>query len=400
MIPNLRNWKMELEEELISLLAYWMKETPDTHYGGFIGRIGNNGEKFYEAEKGAVLHARILYTFSLAYRVTGNEQYKLFADRAYNFINNHFIDKQFGGVYWSVFPSGLPSKKHKQAYAQAFALYGLTEYYKITGDSYHLKQAVIFYQLIEEKFYDKINRGYTEALSETWNELPDQRLSTKDINAPKSFNTNLHILEAYTNLYEVWKEEGLKHAILQLIETFLKYIVIHKNKMGLFFTHQWQPLSGISSPGHEIEACWLLLEAARVIEENTLLQKIKQGINPVAEKLKECISPEGGLYYEVNEYGFVKKEFHWWCQAEAMVGFYECWKLFDKEEWLQKAFNNWQFISRYLIDRERGEWYWGVDENLQPMWEEDKAGFWKCPYHNGRACIKLIGELSKKIRPE
>ena len=208
---RLQQFRSEIEKELIdNILPFWSNKMPDEDNGGFYGQITGKDEIIPKAHKGSVLNARILWTFSAAYRIYKNPDYLVIATRARNYIIDHFIDKKFGGVYWLLDYKGNPVETKKQIYAQGFAIYGLSEYYRVTSDTEALNHAIELYRLIEKHSFDTEKNGYLEAFTEDWQPIADMRLSEKDANEQKTMNTHLHILEPYSNLYRVWENDSLK----------------------------------------------------------------------------------------------------------------------------------------------------------------------------------------------
>ena len=386
-------YRDEVTRELQSILEYWMLNTPDERRGGFIGRVDEHNRRDEEAPRGLVLNARILWAFSAAWRTTGQWIYRPVATRAYEYLLAFFFDKEYGGAYWSVTASGEPLNTRKQIYGQAFALYGLSEYYKAIGDQGVLDQAIEFYRLVEEHSRDPRFGGYFEAFDRNWTPLEDVRLSEKDANDEKTMNTHLHVLEAYTNLYEIWPNQGLRERIRQLLDVFLLHIVDKDTgHLGLFFTECWEPRSTLVSYGHDIEAAWLLHEAALAIEDGQRAHRLAQLALQLAAVVEEGLDVDGGLWYEHADGQFIREK-HWWPQAEAMVGYLRAWRISDDPRWWQRSAAVWDFVKKYLRDAQGGEWYWGVTGDHQPMPGEDKAGFWKCPYHNSRACLEIMRTL-------
>lgn len=392
-------YKQEQEEELKNILNYWMRFAIDDENGGFFGKIDNNNSIYKEAPKGSVLNSRILWTFSAAFRHTKNAKYLTIAERAFNYIIQHFIDADEGGVYWSVDHKGQPLDTKKQIYALAFALYGLSEYVLATGSNEAKTHALALYHAIEKYSHDKINGGYIEALTKDWKEISDLRLSKKDANERKSMNTHLHVLEGYTNLYRIWPNNELKENILELVHLFLDHIIDKQsNHLILFFDDQWNKRSTIISFGHDIEAAWLVQEAAEVIGDEELIEKVKEASVKIADATKKGLDKDGGLWYEFDEStGHLIKEKHWWPQSEAMIGFLNAWQITAEEKYLQLSLNTWRFTQNHIIDKEKGEWFWGIKDDYTVMQGEDKAGLWKCPYHNSRACIELSRRLESVI---
>jgi len=390
----IKKYKIELESELHNILGYWQKNTIDKEFGGFYGKLDNDNKIFKQASKGSVLNSRILWTFSAAYNLSRNEDYLHIAERAFQYIVAHFIDKKNGGVFWSVDYEGKPLDTKKQIYALSFAIYGLTEFYLATKSETAKTLAIELYHLIVAHSHDKINGGYIEALTVDWKEINDLRLSDKDANEKKSMNTHLHVLEGFANLYRIWPDENLEERIKELIYIFLNHIIDKKaNHLILFFDDEWKVKSNIVSYGHDIEAAWLIQEAAEVIADQEILKKIKLVSVQIAEAATEGLNKDGGLWYEFDgDKNHLVKEKHWWPQAEAMIGFFNAWQMTGDEDYLQKSLNSWGFVKLHILDTKNGEWFWGVDENGEVM-DEDKVGLWKCPYHNGRACLELIKRI-------
>ncbi|PKB17283.1 AGE family epimerase/isomerase [Flavobacterium sp. 5] len=394
MNSNLKNLKIELKLELQSILSYWMENTSDEKNGGFVGQIDYNNNIIVEAEKGSVLNARLLWTFSAAYHISKNEEHLNTAKRAFEYISAHFYDAEYGGIFWSISPNGAPKDTKNQIYALAFVIYGLSEYYSITHDEKSLQLAISLYNKIQKYSYDSENGGYLEAFTRDWQPIDDLRLSEKDANEKKTMNTHLHIVEGYANLYKVWKDESLRKVIIELLETIEKYFInTETGHLRLFFDENWVEKKDVISYGHDIEAAWLLLQCAEIAEEEKLIANYKKYALQIAEVTKEGIDNDGGLWYEYDpETNELMAEKHWWPQAELMIGYYTAWQLSEKQEYLDILFKNWNFTQKHIIDKENGEWFWGVLSDYSKM-DKDKAGFWKCPYHNCRACIELINRI-------
>ncbi len=394
MKPDLKNLKIEQQLELQSILSYWMENTIDTKNGGFIGQIDYNNITNNEAEKGSVLNARLLWTFSAAYKISKNKEHLNTAKRAFEYISEYFYDTEFGGIFWSVHYDGSPKDTKNQIYALAFVIYGLSEYYSVTNDERALEMAISLYQKIQEHSYDASNGGYLEAFTRDWQPIEDLRLSEKDANEKKTMNTHLHIVEGYANLYTVWKDESLRKVIVELLQTVEKHFInTETGHLKLFFDENWVEKKDVISYGHDIEAAWLLLQCAEIAGDSTLIANYKKHALQIADATKEGIDADGGLWYEYDlETKELISEKHWWPQSEMIIGFFTAWQISGKQEYLDIVFKNWDFTKKHIIDKENGEWFWGVYADYSTM-EKDKAGFWKCPYHNGRACIELIHRI-------
>lgn len=384
-----------MKAELQRILSYWIDQTQDKEHGGFVGTRDHYNQLVPGAEKGAVLNARILWTFSAAYNFTQNPGYLKLANRAYHYMVDRFIDPINSGLYWSLNEDGKVANSRKQIYAQGFGIYGFSEYYKATQNKEALQHAIYLFKLIEKHSCDRNYGGYIESLSEDWSPLEDMRLSPKDANEPKSMNTHLHILEPYTNLYRVWPDEQLKKKMGDLTRVFLDHIINKKTShFQLFFDYDWTVRSGIVSFGHDIEGAWLLAEAAYELDDDKLIDEVEDiSLKMVDAVLAEGMANDGSVYYE-QENKHLDTDKHWWPQAEAMVGLIYAWKISGDKNYLETMNKTWHFIQTYLIDNKNGEWFWSVDNNGIPTTNNDKAGFWKCPYHNSRALIEVIKNLN------
>ncbi len=388
-------YQKEVNQEIENILDYWLNNTIDDEFGGFYGQINENDEVVPNTEKGSVLNARILWTFSAAYHHNPRPAYLSTATRAYEYLRNYFSDKTFSGVYWSVDFKGNPLNTRKQIYGQAFVIYGLTEYYKVTQQQEVLDWAIDLFNIIETNSFDKIYGGYLEALAQNWQPIEDLKLSQKDANEKKSMNTHLHILEAYANLLKVWNNNLLKNKLKALIEIFIQYIVDTKTgHQYLFHDDDWTVKSHIISYGHDIETSWLLYEATEVLGDENLLNEVHKISLKITDAVGKGLHGDGGLAYESEEEHHDTNK-HWWVQAEAMVGYLNAFQLSKNPKYLQQSIKSWEFIKAYLITPS-GEWYWGVTgEQNKPMPHQDKVGFWKCPYHNVRACLEVYDRLEK-----
>lgn len=375
-----------------NILRFWLDKMIDREQGGFYGRMRADGVVEKDAPKGAILTGRILWSMSAAYRITHNPEYLDAATHAKRFLLDKLYDKEFGGVYWSVEADGTPLDTKKQFYALGFAIYGLSEYVRATGDEEALSYAIRLYDAIEEHSHDRRYGGYIEATTRQWGEIEDMRLSTKDRNDRKSMNTHLHIIEPYANLLRVWRSDELVESVCGLLDTFEKHIIdAETSHLRLFFDDEWQSQSDMVSYGHDIEAAWLLIEAAQVVGDEALIDHFGKVAQRIAAAAAEGLNADGSMSYEYTpSSGERDDDRHWWVQAESVVGYYYMWHLFGDETALARATAAWEYIEREIIDREGGEWWWSRKADGTINRTDDKAGFWKCPYHNSRMCIELL----------
>ena len=385
--------RIEVEHELTTgILPFWMEKMADNVQGGFYGRIDGDDKLHADAPKGAILNARILWTFSAAYRLLRKPEYLETATRAKRYIIDKFYDKDFGGVHWSLSADGEPLDTKKQVYAQGFAIYGLSEYARATGDREALDYAVKLFETVEKYSFDRTRNGYIEAFTREWKPIEDMRLSDKDENTSKTMNTHLHILEPYANLYRVWKDERLERQLRNMLDLFTGKILNKKTyHLDLFFDNDWRTDGNIISYGHDIEASWLIHEAALVLGDEALLKRIEPVITNIARAADEGLNPDGSMIYErFTAEDRTDRELHWWVQAENVVGHVNLYQHFGDEKALDTAVKCWQFIKDKIIDHTNGEWHWSLMPDGTVNRRDDKAGFWKCPYHNGRMCMEII----------
>ncbi len=393
-----------LEKEAV--LNWWVHYVKDD-LDGFYGEVDRWNKPLPMAPKGLVLYSRILWAFSAAREAGTPPVFREMADRAYRYLLKNFEDRQYGGMYWSLTANGLPLQDKKQVYGQAFSIYGLSEYARVTGLAEPAEKAAALFQLLEEYGRDPVRGGYLEAFTRDWIPVPDMRLSEKDANEKKTMNTHLHVLEAYTSLYRISPSAPLAAAIRSLFCVFRDHIIDPATyTMGLFFTEEWELRSSRISFGHDIEASWLLCEAADCLGDPEWQNYFNKQASLMAERAMWGMDADGGLMDELDVVtGFVNREKHWWQQAESMVGLLNAYQLTGEEHYLSLAEKNWNFIRNSIIDHENGEWLWGRNEDGQVM-EKGKAGFWKCPYHNVRACLEisrrcaeLLGNADGQMKP-
>ncbi|MEO1624488.1 MAG: AGE family epimerase/isomerase [Bacteroidota bacterium] len=388
-------FRQDMQSELAALLSWWMQHMMDKR-GGFYGRMDSPHQLQVQADRGLVLNARILWTFSAAARQCNNTTYANTAHHAWQYLHRCFTDAAHGGLYWMLNHEGKIVQDKKQIYAQAFAIYAYAEYHRLSGEKEALQEAIQLFDLIEQHSLDKQQGGYLEAFSREWELLEDVRLSDKDANEAKTMNTHLHILEAYTNLFRVHPTTELTKALRHLIRLFLdRFIDPVHHHLQLFFSQDWQPRSTAISYGHDIECSWLLLEAAEALGEEKLLAEVRErSLQMAVATLSNGMDKDGALLYEVHPDGSVDDDKHWWPQAEAIIGFWSAWQLSGEAIHQQAALRCWDFVRQYIRDREHGEWHWGVTAGGGKLIADQyKAGPWKAPYHNVRMCLELLDRL-------
>jgi cellobiose epimerase len=385
--------KNECHSHLIEIADWWVNNTQDYEQGGFYGEVSIDNLPVKNANKGIILNSRILWFFSEVAQELDNPAYRTAADRAYIYLTDYFIDKELGGVYWELDCTGKPINTKKQIYAQAFAIYALCAYYKLTENSTALNHALSFFELIELYAIDSEREGYLEAFTREWNAIEDLRLSDKDLNYPKSQNTHLHVLESYASLFQLVSSSVVGNALRYNIQMFDRYMIDRKTfHLRMFMDMDWKDFSPGFTYGHDIEAVWLLARALEVLGDKNYEKELLPVLLKVGDvNLRESLAADGHVK---DSYSFttqlINEESTWWVQAEGLVGFMYLYSVTGREEYFSAVENLWNFIKKYQIDSENGEWFWSSRLDAQPTPPHYKVGFWKCPYHNGRAMMEVI----------
>lgn len=375
------------------LIPFWEK-LKDHENGGYYGYLGYDLKLDKKAVKGCILNSRILWLFSNAYLLLGEEDLLRDAEHAWEFLKHYCVDRENGGVFWSLTYDGKPEDTTKHTYNQAFAIYALSSYYDASGDKEALEFAKELYELIEAKCKDEY--GYQEAFNIRFEPEDNDKLSENGVMAEKTMNTLLHVFEAYTELYRVTKWDTVADNLRFMLDLIAEKVYNPEiGRQEVFFDRTWHSLIDLYSYGHDIETAWLVDRGLEILNDPVYTAKL----SPITKTITENIYKRAYINHSlVNEAenGIVDTTRVWWVQAESVVGFlngYE--KSPEKKEYLEAVMDIWGYIQKYLIDpREGSEWFWSVDENGKPV-EKPIVEPWKCPYHNGRMCIEVIRRMEK-----
>lgn len=385
----------EAEHEMVAhILPFWCR-LQDVEHGGHYGLVDHELLVDKYAHKGGIVTARILWTFSAAYRVTGQETYLEQAEHAYAFLTAHLLDEVYGGLFWMVDYKGEPVDERKHVYTQSFGIYALSEYYRATGHEEALQLAKQLYGLLETVGYDEHTEAYKEEFDRAWQEKANEMLSEKGLDAHITTNTHLHVLEAYTNLYRVWPNARLKRCLEQLLATFYTKIYNHDTRfLHVFFDRHWRSLIDYQSYGHDIEASWLIDDTLKVLDFPAP-QYVRIVIDIAANIAQAAIAKDGSVVNEKVD-GELDETRIWWVQAEAIVGFVNAYERTGDGQYMALAARIWEYTKDKVIDRrEHGEWYPSVQPDGTPMPGLNIVDPWKANYHNTRCCLELIERMKR-----
>ena len=387
----------KLREHLFGhIMPFWCGPALDHEHGGWMSWLSNDLKSDRTQPKGLIVNARILWAFSAVHQANPDPQFKQMASRAFDYIINRFWDVQYGGAFWQLDDSGKVLDDSKKIYGQAFYIYALTEFHRAFKSEGALHRALTLFELIEKHSHDSEFGGYVEVCRRDWSEAgPDARLSDKDMNEKKSMNNHLHVLEAYTNLYRETQNPVVEQRLHELIQLFLERILDSRtNHLHHFFDEEWRVRSDTYTFGHDIEASWLLCEAAGVLDDPALLQRVKSiAVQMAGVVLNEGILADGGLCYEGRAGNLIDAGRECWPQAEAVVGFINAFQISGDEKYLAAAMRVWNYAEKHLVDHVHGEWFWRINEDGRPDTNLPKVSEWKGPYHVSRACLETMNRL-------
>jgi len=395
---ELESFSAPVGEHLFShYLPFWCGPALDHENGGWMAWLSNDLKPDRSQPKGLIVNSRILWAFSAVHQVRSEPVYAEMAARAFDFLMKKFWDTQHGGAFWRLDDTGKVIDDSKKTYGHAFYIYALTEFHRAFGNQLALNRAKELFELIERHAHDAKFGGYVEVCNRDWSAAgADARLSDKDMNEKKSMNNHLHVLEAYTNLYRVWPEPRVAERLRELIDIFLTRILDARTKhLHHFFNEQWEVRSDTYTFGHDIEASWLLCEAAEGLDDTKLLARVRAVALPMAEVgLREGIAADGALCYEGKSGEIIDPGKECWPQAEALVGFLNAFELSGDEKFFAGARRVWDYIENNLVDRVHGEWFWRINPDGQPDNKLPKVSEWKGPYHATRACLETMKRLA------
>jgi len=378
------------------ILPFWCGPALDKENGGWMGWLSNDLKPDRSQPKGLIVNSRILWAFSAAHRARPEKPFQQMAGRAFDFVTDKFWDAKHGGAFWRLDDSGRVMDDSKKIYGQAFCIYALTEFHRAFGNLAALERAKALFELIERHAHDAKSGGYIEVCNRDWSEAgADARLSERDLSEKKSMNNQLHVLEACTNLYRVWREPRVAERLRELIRLFQERILdAHTQHFHHFFDEAWNIRSDTYTFGHDIEGTWLLCEAAGVLGDGVLLKRVQTMALRMAEvTLDEGVTDDGALCYEGKGGKIIDPGKECWPQAEAVVGFLNAFQISGDKKFFAAARRVWNFIEQKLVDPVHGEWFWRITPEGRVDATLPKVSEWKGPYHGSRACLEAMHRL-------
>ncbi len=406
-----------------NLIDKWYPLVLDNEDGGYYSDITYDFKVGENQDKMIVTQARHLWATTKAAELYPEDsaRYLSYATHGFQFLRDKMWDNEHGGFYNLVTKGGkaiLKRGTEKTAYGNSFAIYGLAEYYRASGNEAALNLAKKTFKWLESHSHDTQYKGYYQSLEldgtpiQRTSELP----STSDIGY-KDQNSSIHLLESFTTLYEIWPDELLANRIKELLYLIRDTIVTEKGYMNLFFTKDWKPVSFKNTSkenivqhyyldhvsfGHDVETAYLMLEASHVLglkDEDITLQRGKKMVdhalrNGWDEKLGGFY--DGGYYYlGEDNITIVNSDKNWWAQAEGLNSLLIMDRYFpdDTMNYRSHFEKLWNYTERYLMDPVFGGWYeWGIDERPESE-NQLKGHIWKASYHNFRALRNVISQL-------
>lgn len=404
-----------------NILKVWYPKVIDSIHGGFLSDFNYKWELEGKQNKMIVTQARHVWSLSKAYEMYPQEEnYLKWAKHGFEFLRNVMLDKEKGGFYQLIEQDGTPIPEAdglitKTAYGNAFALYGIAAYYHASKDQAALELAKKAFSWLEEHSYDPEFPGYFQFLSKDGTPF----INGKGQTPPKDQNSSIHLLEAFTELYEVWPDSLVGLRLKTMLTTIRDVIVTEKGYMNLFFNRDWTPVVYRDSSeevrianynldhvsfGHDVETAFLLLEAERVLENENTPATIDKAKLMVDHALQNGWDHHTGGLFDRGYYfagqdtiSIILDHKQWWAQAEAMNTFLMMSKMFpeDSMNYYDYFEKQWQHNKSYLIDNTFGDWYTYSTDTHPEAKTMAKSGIWKGNYHTLRSlkrCIEMLEE--------
>ncbi len=393
------------------VLNVWFPQTVDNEHGGFRSNFTREWKPYGKESKFSVFQGRMTWISSqiVQRRPALREQYLPYVSHGVDYLTGTLWDKEKGGFYWGLSETGEISPQYtdgKQLYGISFAIYGLASAYQATNDPRALEFAQKGFRWLEEHAHDAKNGGYFEYLTRDGRPYEAHPETGVVEHAPgagfpvgyKSMNTHIHLLEALTQLYEVWKDDLLRQRVEEMMAIVRDKICVEPGAMNLYFTNAWQPYPDHDSYGHDVETAFLMLEAEDVLGK---------GHDPRTERMARMLVDHalhygwdeklGGFYGEGTTTGQPeRKTKEWWVEFEGLNALLLMHERHGRRtDVYLKAFQlQWNFIQKYQIDLEFHGVYPLVGPDGVPVATE-KGSIWKAAYHDGRALLNVYDRLNR-----
>ena len=411
----------------------WYPLVVDKECGGYFTNVAYNWKLPPEQEKMIVTQARHVWTLSKLASFLNDRSFETMGLHGYYSLRIHMWDAEYGGFYQIRNRVGGLSdvngwRDEKRTYGNAFGIYALAALYRQTGNNEILNFAQEAFRWVEEHAYDPKGEGYFEFLTREGKPF-DSSSQYKTIASDRSElgfkdqNSSIHLLEAYTELYHVWKSPQLRMQLERLLVLIRDTMVSKEGSLRLFFHPDWSPVSfrdaaeevrkanfGLDhvSFGHDYETAFLMLEASHALglknDTRTLAVAKRMLDHAIRFGFDESVGGfyDGGYYFKgETECSIVKDSKNWWAQAEGLNALLLFSKIFPQEKKYEDHFlKQWKYVRTYIIDPQNGDWFEGGIDKEPHFKTGPKSHMWKCTYHTGRAlmnCINLLtGENSAK----
>jgi len=392
-INNLIDSNLELfNSELKKILDYWETNALDDDNAGFIGQINFKNERIGEASKGLILNARILWSFAAVSNQLPTQEYANTCHRAYHYLALFFKDKSDGSLYWELGYNAKPENTIKNCVGQAYALLALSEYYLFSKKEEVKNWAIQLFEYIEDYGFNSRSNTYVDVIPV--NGVQD----TSEIDGAKSLGTHLHLLEAYTTLFTIYKNDRLEKKLRILLEILLYEFITKEQHCETALDREGKSLSETVFFGYNVEVPWMLIDAAKALNDDELLKSTEDCLLQMIDVfLEEAIDINGAIMYgKCTSTQQLDTDLHWWTQVEALVALSYAYD-FTQNERYQIAFNRiWSYVKEHFIDLEHGEWFARIASDTT-RYTDDKIGMWKSPYHSTRMCLKIMEFNNKEV---
>lgn len=407
-----------------NLMKKWYPLVIDKKSGGYYSDISYDWNVAGEQAKMVVTQSRHIYTTSKLAEFYRSDFYRETAEHGYQFLKKIMWDDKYGGFFHMRSREGKKSnvgnfEDEKRCYGNAFAIYALAALYRSTGNQEALELAQETFYWLEKKSFDKNKNGYFQFL--TREGIPFDKKSEYKSRADdipelglKDQNSSIHLMEAYTELYHVWKDDGLKNQLNNLLELIRDRYTNKDGYLNLFFDNDLNPFKYKKSReeivsdhrldhvsfGHNYETAFLMLEASyalKIPNDKLTLSAAKKMLD---HALANGWDDEKGGFYEAGYYfsdncEIIQHTKNWWAQAEGLNALLLLYNIFPEEKiYYEKFLQLWEFVNEFIIDQKHGGWYWGSLDKEPHQKTAPKGTIWKAAYHDGRALMNCINLLS------